>query len=50
LIVERLKQGDGKFQELIMGVVESAPFQMQRNPQYVGTGNDAAKSAALTSP
>ncbi|MCA9030244.1 MAG: DUF1592 domain-containing protein [Planctomycetaceae bacterium] len=30
LIVDRLKQSDGKFSVLVHGVVESAPFQMQR--------------------
>lgn len=32
LIVQRLKDNDGKFSALIEGVVESSPFQKQRNP------------------
>ena len=32
LIVERLQKNEGKFNELIHGVIESAPFQKQRNP------------------
>lgn len=38
LIVRRLAENDGKFSALIQGVIESAPFQKQRNP---------AKAAAL---
>jgi hypothetical protein len=29
-IVDRLKQDDGKFSAVVMGVIESAPFQRQR--------------------
>ena len=32
LIVRRLAENDGKFSALIQGVIESAPFQKQRNP------------------
>ena len=32
LIVNRLSKNNGKFSALIMGVVESSPFQKQRNP------------------
>lgn len=39
LIVEKLSASGGKFNDLIYGVVESSPFQRQRNPNYV-----AAKS------
>ena len=30
LLVERLKRNDGKLRELIMGIIESAPFQQRR--------------------
>lgn len=39
LIVKRLAENDGKFSALIQGVVESSPFQKQRNP-----GKTAAKT------
>jgi hypothetical protein len=29
-IVERLEQGDGRFSDLVLGVVESVPFQQRR--------------------
>lgn len=32
LIVQRLQASDGKFSALMQGVIESAPFQKQRNP------------------
>ena len=32
MIVQRLAENDGKFSALIQGVIESAPFQKQRNP------------------
>jgi hypothetical protein len=31
-IVERLEKENGRFSALLMGVVESAPFQKRRNP------------------
>jgi hypothetical protein len=31
LIVERLNRSGGKFNDLLYGVIESAPFQKQRN-------------------
>jgi hypothetical protein len=33
LIVERLARSGGRFSDLLYGVIESAPFQKQRNPQ-----------------
>lgn len=44
LVVERLNQSGGKFNDLIDGVVESAPFQKQRNPAY--TAKSTATSTA----
>ncbi|MFZ9855507.1 MAG: DUF1585 domain-containing protein [Limisphaerales bacterium] len=29
-IVERLEQGEGRFSDLVLGVVESVPFQQRR--------------------
>lgn len=37
-IVEKLKNSDGKFSALLMGVIESAPFQKRRNVS-VGTAS-----------
>ena len=37
LIMERLAANDGKFSALIQGVIESAPFQKQRNPAKLAT-------------
>ena len=31
-IVDRLDKGNGRFSALLMGVIESAPFQKRRNP------------------
>jgi len=46
LIVERLKQNDGKFSALLAGVIDSAPFQKQRNPaKFAAAANEAAKLA-----
>lgn len=45
LIVEKLNASGGQFNDLIYGVVESAPFQRQRNPNYI-----AAKSEVKSEP
>jgi hypothetical protein len=34
-IVERLQREEGRFSALLLGVIESAPFQMRRNPAPV---------------
>jgi mono/diheme cytochrome c family protein len=39
IIVERLEQNGGQFSALLQGVVESAPFQRIRNPQFAVTAN-----------
>jgi hypothetical protein len=39
-IVDELEEGDNSFESLIMGVVESAPFQMRRGdsePELAGS-------------
>jgi hypothetical protein len=36
-IVKQLDQAEGKFSALVMGVIESAPFQRQRRPTTVAT-------------
>ncbi|WP_435018845.1 DUF1592 domain-containing protein [Tundrisphaera sp. TA3] len=47
-IVARLKANDGKFSALLMGVIESAPFQKRRTPASTGVAKgSAAKSAAI---
>ena len=33
-IVDRLVANDGKFSSLLMGIVESAPFQKRRNSTF----------------
>jgi hypothetical protein len=38
LIVEKLDRGQGKFSALLMGIVESAPFQKERRPKAVAAG------------
>lgn len=45
LIVHRLAANEGKFSALILGVVESSPFQKQRNPLRT-----TATSASATGP
>ena len=42
-IVERLDQGGGRFSVLLMGVIESAPFQKRRNVSAAGTESSAAR-------
>jgi hypothetical protein len=44
-VVERLAREDGKFSALIMGVVESAPFQKTRPPSPPG-GAEPAQQAS----
>jgi hypothetical protein len=44
-IVERMQKEDGRFSALVMGVVDSAPFQRQRR----GAGPDAPAPPAQAS-
>lgn len=48
LIVGKLNASGGKFNELIYGVVESSPFQKQRNPSFVSPTQNAAPPAATS--
>jgi hypothetical protein len=45
-IVRRLDQQNGKFSALLMGIIESAPFQKQRN-QATATADSGAPSGPL---
>ena len=38
-IVDRLDKSDGRFSALLMGIVESAPFQKRRNLPIMTTSN-----------
>ena len=42
LIVQRLTENDGRFSALIRGVIESAPFQKQRNITSVASSKTDA--------
>jgi hypothetical protein len=46
-IVERLAADEGKFSTLLMGVVESAPFQMRRNVPMESAGTATDKKVAV---
>lgn len=48
-LVERLEKQDGRFSALLMGIVESAPFQKRRNPSTVAAGLPPAQSPIQTS-
>jgi mono/diheme cytochrome c family protein len=48
-IVQRLEQNNGRFSALLMGVIESAPFQRQRNeanPDFAYSNEDLKKSGS----
>ncbi len=49
LIVRRLTENNGKFSALIQGVIESAPFQKQRNPAALAAlpSENAAATAGI---
>ncbi len=40
-IVERLERENGRFSALLMGIIESAPFQKQRNPAALASAKPA---------
>jgi len=40
-IVERLERDNGRFSALLMGIIESAPFQKQRNPAALASAKPA---------
>jgi hypothetical protein len=44
-IVDRLEKGDGRFSELLMGVVESSPFQKRRESAMFSTNEPGTGSA-----
>jgi hypothetical protein len=44
-IVQRLDSDDGRFSALLMGVIESAPFQKMRTKSTTMTADDAAPAA-----
>ena len=48
-VVERLEKEDGHFSALMMGVIESAPFQKVRKPEPAPVPQPAQASAAQTS-
>lgn len=45
-IVERLERENGRFSALLMGVIESSPFQNMRPQATASASNDAAKDPA----
>lgn len=45
-IVERLRKENGKFSALLMGIVESAPFQKRRNPRLADDTKSSEQAAA----
>ena len=47
-LVQRLEQGNGRFQPLLTGIIESAPFQKQRT-QATSTTADAEQPSRTTS-
>ena len=47
-IVDRLDRGSGRFSELLMGIVESVPFQ-QRRTNEKSTSPSAAPASTVTS-
>jgi hypothetical protein len=48
-IVDRMKQNDGRFSAVVMGVIESAPFQKQRRANPGANGPAAPAQASATS-
>jgi hypothetical protein len=46
-IVGRLDQQNGRFSALLMGIIESAPFQKQRNQATATTGEFNAPAGPL---
>ena len=42
-IVERLEKSDGRFSALLLGVIESAPFQKRRSVSAAGTGSSGSR-------
>jgi hypothetical protein len=42
-IVERLEQHDGRFSALLLGVIESAPFQKRRSVSDAATGSNGIR-------
>ena len=49
-IVQRLNQENGRFSALLMGIIESAPFQKQRNQATAAAAAETAETGEPTAP
>lgn len=47
-IVDRLEKQQGKFSALLLGVIESAPFQKRRNPSAIAAERNGMETGAST--